>query len=78
MMIDSITERSHRCAWESPTETARYDSSESPYVVFPELIFLTVVTDARNDVIILVAVQHPVDFEKFDLKFLPVALDIGD
>ena len=69
-MVNRVGKGRDSRAWKTPTETPCGNITEGPDEVLFELCLLAVVADSRNYVIIIVAVQHLVDFySKKDLGF---------
>ena len=77
-MVNRVREWRHSRTWESPAEASGDDVAEGPNVVFLELSLFAVVTDAGDDVIVIVPVEHPVDFEPLFIKLFTVPLNICD
>lgn len=76
MVVDRVGKRCHCCEWESPAKTSCYDPTESPNILFSKFVFVGRIAYAWNDVVILILVEHKVNFFPLFLKLCSIALDV--
>ena len=76
MMVNRVTEGSHGRTGQTPAEATCHNRTEGPNVVLLVLCFQTGVTDVGDYVIVLVLVQHLINYLELLIKVLAVLLDV--
>ena len=76
MMVNCVAEGCHSRTGEAPSETACHHRTKCPNVVLLVLCFQTGVTDVRDNMIILILMQHLINHLKLFIKVIAVLLDV--